>query len=233
MLQTTLFEGLATPPAPRRCRPRHAPSRRPPTAAVRASTVIDRLRFIDGRRVLTTTCGLRPVEISELARAARFGPIEVRYRIPTPDRRLAAVLEPNAPPPSLRFASLAAARRAGLVAGVVVAPLVPGVNAHEGDLRRLFAEARRAGAAFVAAEIVFSGDARREELVRALRRLHPRIAARHEVWRRTSSRPPHEERARIDALLESLRRQFDLPREAPRDVDPPGSASQRRFGFAV
>ncbi len=223
MMSPTLFPDL--PPPSARCAPRDEP-------APRTSHAVERLRFVDGRRSLTTHVGLRTDEIAELARAARFGPIEVRFRIPTPDRRLADVLDPHAPSPALRFASLRAARRAGLAAGVVVAPLVPGVNDHEGDLRRIFLAARRSGAAFVDAEIALPGDARRAELARELRRRYPRVAARHEVWRRTSNLSPAAERARLDALIDDLNRRFGLPRRVDGPVDPPGAGSQRRFAFA-
>jgi len=183
--------------------------------------------------VLVTRTGLRQAEIDELAAASRFGPIEVRHEIATPDRRLARVLEPHATSPSLRFASIRAARRAGLVAGLVVGPLIPGVNDNEADLRRLVAEAKRAGAAFVVAEIVVPGEERRAALVRELKRSYPRVAARHEVRRRTSSLSAAEERARIEAVVAELRRRFDLPRSADGPLGPPGSGLQRRFAFAI
>jgi DNA repair photolyase len=231
MLQSALFPGLTLPPRGR-CEPRREPQPRHRTPAV-----IDRLRWIAvgaaARRVLTTNVGLSSAEIAELARAARFGPIEIRFRIATPDRRLAAILDPHAPPPSLRLASLRAARRAGLVAGVVVGPLIPGVTANEADLRELVAKAKASGAAFVADEVVLPGKPRRDELARVLRARYPRVAARFEVWRRTSSRPPGEERTRVESVLAELRARFDLPREAPVTVGPPGSGSQRQFAFAV
>jgi hypothetical protein len=227
MMQPALFPEL-TPPPRRRCERRREPQPRRPTPAV-----IDRLRWIDGRRVLTTSVGLSSTDIAELARAARFGPIEVRFRIPTPDRRLAALLDPHAPSPTMRLASLRAARRAGLVAGVVVAPLIPGVNANDADLRELFARAKASGAAFVADEVVLPGRPRRDELSRVLRARYPRVAARYEVWRRTSARPPDEERARVAALLDDLRGRFGLPRTGGGETGPPGSGSQRRFAFAV
>jgi DNA repair photolyase len=227
MQQGALFPAVTSGPrAP--CERRAEPRRRRPTPAV-----IERLRWSGGRRVLTTTAGLSSAEIAELARAARFGPVEVRFRVPTPDRRLAAILDPRAPPPGLRLASLRAARRAGLVAGVVVAPLVPGVNASEADLAELFAKAKASGAAFVDGEIVVPGLPRRAGLSRLLRARYPRVAARFEVWLRTSDRPPAEERARLEALLDGLRARFGLPRGAPPTVGPPGAASQRRFAFAV
>jgi DNA repair photolyase len=232
MIERSLFPELTTPDPRRRCAPRRERTPRPASRPRRTSHVVDHLRFVDGRRVVVTNVGLRPAEIEELARAARFGPIEVRHRIPTPDRRLASILDPHAPSPHLRFVALRDARRAGLVAGVFVGPLIPGVNDHELDLRKLFAEARRAGAAFVAAEVATPGDRRRTELDRELRRRYPRVAARHEMWRRASSLTAHEERKRIEELFAELGRQFGIPSNAAGPVGPPGSEHQRRFSFA-
>src|SRR5262245_56691912 len=95
-------------PAPH---PRAGPGGELRPAPARASvparrSVIDGLRWSGGRRVLVTSGRLDARNLAELRRAARFGPIEVRFRIPTPDRRLAAVLDRGAPPPALRFAAL-------------------------------------------------------------------------------------------------------------------------------
>jgi DNA repair photolyase len=213
---------------PRRCSARARPQRRRS-----APTVIDRLRWDGGRRVLTTTAGLSAADIAELADAARFGPVEVRFRIPTMDRRLAAVLDPHAPAPPLRLVSLRAARRAGLLAGVVAAPLIPGVTAAEAGLTELFARAKAAGALFVDDEIVIPGRPRRDELARLLRRRYPRVAARFEVWLRTSDRTPAEERIRIESALEALRARFRLPRRVSLGTAPQGDGRQIQFGFAV
>jgi DNA repair photolyase len=204
--------------------------------------VEDRLREEGGRRVLVTSTALRGAEIAELARLSRNGglhegPIEVRFRVATPDRRLAAIVEPSAAPPALRMASLRNARRAGLVAGLVVAPLIPGVTAHEGDLVSLLAEARTSGASFVRAEVRFLDPVRTADLLRTLRRHYPRVAARLEVWLRTASRPPGEERSRIEARVEELARRFGLPRRHPCDAEPPASPPcfdpQQHFSFRI
>lgn len=203
-----------------------------PTQTVARSSVIDRLRWQNGRRVLLTSGRLDALDFGELARAARFGPIEVRVRIPTPDRRLAAVLEPGAPPPALRFATLRLARRAGLVAGVVAGPLVPGVTANERDLVTLFASARAAGAEFLVAEVAIPKAPREEALRQRLRHAYPRVAARFEVWRRTSRLAPEEERNRIFGLIGELGRRFGLPGSPAGARDPDHPRGQRRFAFA-
>jgi DNA repair photolyase len=179
-----------------------------------------------------TSGRLEAREIGELVRATRFGPIEVRVRIPTPDRRLAAVLEPAQPPPALRFAVLRLARRAGLVAGVVAGPLLPGITANERDLVALFASARAAGAAFLVAEVAVPRAPREQALRARLRRAYPRVAARLEVWRRTSRLAPEEERNRILELTRELGCRFGLPGSPDGAHDPEHPGRQRRFAFA-
>lgn len=209
MTADTLFPLVATAPRDR-CERRREPRRRP--GRVPAS---ERLRWEGGVRVLTTT-DLTPADIGELSVAARSGPVEVRLAIPTPDRRLSSALEPGAPPPSLRFAALRAARRAGLAAGVVVAPLIPGVNDTEFDLVRLLDEARAAGAAFVGFRVACPSERRSRELVQSLRARCPRAAARYEVRRIMSDRQPTDDPGTTEApgARESLARM--LRRLAPR-----------------
>lgn len=186
-------------------------------------------------RVITTT-ELTPRDISDLSAAARSGPIEVRLAIPTTDRRLAAALEPGAPSPSLRFAALRAARRAGLVAGVVVAPLIPGVNDVEFDLTRLLGEARAAGAAFVGFRVSCPSERRSRELVRSLRASCPRAAARFEVRRIMADRTPAEEADAPEAVARMLRRLAPrcgvALRPDPATLTPSPPCSQAEFPFA-
>lgn len=197
MSGATLFP-LVTSASRDRCERRREPRPRPARVPV-----ADRLRWEGGVGVLTTT-DLTTSDLGELSAAARRGPVEVRFAVATPDRRLARALEPGAPPPSLRFAALRAARRAGLRAGVIVAPLIPGVNDVECDLDRLLAEAREAGAEFVAVRVSRPSEHRYRELVRSLRTLYPRAAARCEVHRILADRAPAEESEAARRLVERL-----------------------------
>ena len=184
---------------------------------------------------MLTTTGLSSSEIEELKRAARFDPVEVRFRVPTPDRRLAAALEPGTPPPSLRLAGLRAARRAGLMAGVLVAPLLPGVNDIECDLARLLAEAGRSGAAFVEFGILRPTEHGSRRLVRSLRTSYPRAAARLEVRRLLASAEPSDDEVALEHMLLRLAREFGVAlranplRSSGSDA---GDGAQGRFSFA-
>jgi DNA repair photolyase len=66
--------------------------------------------------------------------------------ITTLDGGLARVLEPRAPQPAARLAALAELRRAGVPAGVLVAPVIPGINDHE--IPSVLAAAAQAGASY-------------------------------------------------------------------------------------
>lgn len=230
MIDAPLLPGLNEAGRPLRCTPSRESRRRPGNRSV-----TDRLWFENGRRVLTATA-LHEDEIRELADAARFGPIEVCIRIPTPDARLCAILEPGAPRPSARFASLRAARRAGLEAGVLVAPLLPGVTDLENDVAEVLARARECGATFAAHETVIprrdESGTPRSSLLRTLRNRYPRVAARCEVRLRTAPRPAAEERLRLAELVTRLARRFGLRTGADAPPVRGDSPGQRTFAFA-
>jgi hypothetical protein len=198
----------------------------------------------DPIRVLTLDRPLAPEETAELAAASgtsRSVLLEIRVRIPTVDRRLSAVLEPKGVAPARRFAALRALRRAGLTAGVLVAPLVPGIDDLERDLVELVARARSCGASFLAYEIESPDARRRTELLRLLRQRYPRVAARYEVHLATASLPPDREAERASAVVASLARRFGIALRPPtgqfgairrpaRLASEPGG--QHRFAFA-
>lgn len=209
-----------------------APGPSAPASQAPQGSCVARLERIGGERVLTAT-GLSSADLSDLVQASMEGPVAVRIRVPTPDRRLSQALEPGLPPPSLRFAALRQARRAGLRAGVLIAPLTAGVNDVECDLARIVDEARRAGA-FVAFELGSSTPADDRRLVRDLRRVYPRAAARVEVCRVRLEPAPGAARHRIETTLQRLASAagVELRMRAPTPFDGP-RGGQARFSFAV
>jgi hypothetical protein len=184
--------------------------------------------------VLTTSAPLTDHDLRDLARFARVAQVEVRFRIPSTDRRLAAVLDPTGPAPPLRFAGLRAARRAGLRAGVLIAPLVPGVNGIEVELRDLLVQSRASDSEFVESALDLPGPDRAAALLGTLRGRYPRVAARYEVWLRTAARSSGEDRGRVEALLADLGRRFRVPVGSRPGAAPhaPAPPWQRTFAFA-
>jgi len=83
-----------------------------------------------------------------LAELARVAEATVFLSIPFADDALARAIEPFVPPPSVRFQTLACLSAAGVPTGVLVAPIIPGLNDSQIPAvleRAAAAGARRAG----------------------------------------------------------------------------------------
>jgi DNA repair photolyase len=103
--------------------------------------------------VTKSTLILRDLDL--LTQIARRNTLVVHITITTPDADLARKLEPRAPRPDLRLAAVRKLREAGIVAGVLCCPLLPGITDSEADIDRMAELAAEAGASFFAANPLF------------------------------------------------------------------------------
>ena len=85
-------------------------------------------------------------DLDLLAELARFHAATVLISLTTLDRTLTPKLEPRTSLPEHRLAAIRALRDAGVPVGVLVSPVIPGLNDHE--IPRLVAAAAEAGAGF-------------------------------------------------------------------------------------
>ena len=91
-------------------------------------------------------------DIDVLSELARYRAVKVSLSINSLDSELARRLEPRASLPSARLAALAQLTQAGIPAGVMVAPVIPGLNDHE--IPAVLRAARDAGAHWAGMEIL-------------------------------------------------------------------------------
>ncbi len=83
-------------------------------------------------------------DIDLLAELTRRASARVYLSIPFADPVAAAAIEPVAPPPQRRFEALARLHAAGIATGVMVAPIIPGLN--DRDVPEILRRAAEAGA---------------------------------------------------------------------------------------
>jgi len=83
-------------------------------------------------------------DLDLLAPMAERRLVRVCLSVTTLDRRLAGVMEPRAATPARRLQAIEALARAGIPAGVLAAPLIPGLN--DAELERILEAAARSGA---------------------------------------------------------------------------------------
>ena len=91
-------------------------------------------------------------DIDLLRELARWNAAEVHLSINSLDGELARKLEPRASSPRHRLTAVEALANAGIPVGVLVAPIIPGLNDHE--IPRVLEEAGKAGARWAGMQII-------------------------------------------------------------------------------
>jgi DNA repair photolyase len=110
-----------------------------------------------------------------LCQIASTNELVIHLSITTPDAALARLLEPRAPRPDLRFHTVRRLREAGLRAGVLCAPLLPGLTDSGAALDRMAALARQARACFLHGNPLFLKPCSKEIYLSFIREHFPAL----------------------------------------------------------
>jgi DNA repair photolyase len=131
-----------------------------------------------GRRIgIVTKSTLVARDIDVLVEIARRNKLVVHVTITTPDVELARKLEPRAPRPDLRFATVARLRAAGLTVGILCSPLLPGITDTANALDQMARQAAAAGASFFSAQPLFLKPCSRPTYLSFVRENFPALEA--------------------------------------------------------
>ncbi|HEY5709022.1 MAG TPA: radical SAM protein, partial [Solirubrobacterales bacterium] len=90
---------------------------------------------------------MRDVEIYE--RMAEHLPVSVNLSVPTLDEEAWRATEPHTPSPSARLDAVAELRSRGIDSGVLIAPLMPGINDSPNQVQPIIDRAKEANATFL------------------------------------------------------------------------------------
>ncbi len=120
-------------------------------------------------------------DIDLLTEIAKKNTLVLHLTITTPDASLARLLEPRAPRPDLRFAAVRQLREAGLTAGILCSPLLPGITDSAEALDRMAGLAAAARASFFAAEPLFLKSCSRPTFLSFVREHFPQLEADYAV----------------------------------------------------
>lgn len=121
---------------------------------------------------------LRDVEIYE--RMARKLPVSVNLSVPTLDEKVWRATEPHTPSPAARLDALVELRRRGIDSGVLIAPLMPGINDSAEQVQPIVDRAREAGATFLGGVALHLRDEVREVFFGWLQAKRPDLLPRYE-----------------------------------------------------
>ena len=121
---------------------------------------------------------LRDIEIYE--RMAKRLPVSVNLSIPTLDEKVWRETEPHTPSPTARLDAVAELRRRGIDSGVLIAPLMPGINDRPDQVQPLVDRAREAGATFLGGVALHLRDEVRQVFFAWLETKRPDLIPKYE-----------------------------------------------------
>jgi len=127
--------------------------------------------------------------------------------VPTLDERAWRETEPHTPNPRARIEAVAELKRAGIRTGILVAPLMPGINDAPEQVEPILELAADAGADYVSGIALHLRKGVREVFFEWLREHRPELVARYEQLYQRGAYAPMAERRRLARLVKGP----DLP----------------------
>jgi DNA repair photolyase len=141
-----------------------------------------------------------------LLRLQQHNELQIHISLITHDAALARKLEARSPVPAARLRALRKLVDAGVNAGLIVAPVLPGITDDLAHLDTLFAAAREAGARFVHAGALRLYAAVRDRFLPVLGEHFPELGPRYQrAYARQAGAPKEYARA-LSRRIEKLRR---------------------------
>lgn len=174
--------------------------------------VLERLARCEGLSFgIITKSPLVARDIDVLRRVAAHNDIEIYVSLISLDPKLVRVLEARSPVPAARLRALKRLTDAGLRAGLIVAPVLPGITDDVPHLEALLRAARAAGAHFVHAGALRLYAGVRDRFLPLLAQHFPHLSERYgRAYARHSSAPAAYARA-LKRRIQRLQQRCGLP----------------------
>jgi DNA repair photolyase len=165
--------------------------------------ILEVLRSYHGLSIgIITKSSLVTRDLDLLQALSKCNEVTVNISLATADARLARLLELRSPIPAARLRALRRLTEGGIHAGLLVAPIIPGVTDDWAGLARLMEAGKEAGARYVVGSALRLGPAARHRFLPFLTKEFPALAER---YRRHYAGKDHVSQSYQDALNRRLR----------------------------
>jgi DNA repair photolyase len=138
---------------------------------------------------------MRDVEIFE--RMSKHVPVSVNLSVPTLDEEAWRATEPHTPSPSARLDAVAELRRRGIDSGILIAPLMPGINDSPEQVQPIVDRAKAAGASFLGGVALHLRDEVKDVFFAWLEDKRPDLLPRYERLYKGRSYLPASDRSKL------------------------------------
>jgi DNA repair photolyase len=174
---------------------------------------------------------MRDVEIYA-AMVKRGLPVSVNLSVPTLDEDAWRATEPHTPSPAARLDAVAELRRRGIDSGVLIAPLMPGINDSPEQVRPIVERARAAGATFLGGVALHLRDEVKDVFFAWLEQKRPDLLPRYEALYQGRAYMRLEQRKQTTRALRGwgrsrMRSPEASARTSPGRSDEPGGDSRQ------
>jgi DNA repair photolyase len=161
---------------------------------------------------------------------AERAPVAANLSVPTIDEKAWRATEPHTPHPMKRLEAVAELTRAGIPTGILIAPLMPGINDQPEQVERILELAAEAGAVDVGGIALHLRGEVKDLWFDWLRDNRPDLLPRYERLYARGAYAPQAERDRLAALAKPRGRRSPRtgrgPEAAPAERDPAGGAPE-------
>ena len=145
---------------------------------------------------------------------------QANLSVPTLDERAWRATEPHTPHPRKRLEAIGELNRAGIPTGILIAPLMPGINDSPVQVERILELATEAGATNIGGVALHLRGEVRGIFFDWLRDQRPDLVERYEELYRRGAYAPVQERRRLGALVAGGRARMRAPSMRGRDPAP-------------
>ena len=170
---------------------------------------------------IVTKSALIARDLRYLCKIASNNELTICISITTPDAALARLLEPRAPRPDLRFATVRRLREAGLRAGILNSPLLPGITDTGPALNRMAELARQARACFLHANPLFLKPCSKETYLAFIREHFPALEPMYRTRYEKDAFVPRAYAERCRELLRAACKKHGLGRRSVQPENEP------------
>ncbi|PYQ97020.1 MAG: radical SAM protein, partial [Acidobacteria bacterium] len=165
------------------------------------------------------------VELSKVATAT------VYVSVPTVDEHAWELLEPGTAHPLQRLRAVRELVDAGINAGVLMNPIVPGFSSSRAKLERTVKAIADHGARFVGCNVMFLEDGTRAHFMRFLETEFPSWVPRYErLYEKKYA--PQDYRKQVQGMIRLLQERYGLPPRGEPHEKPDVRSEPEQVGFA-
>ena len=165
---------------------------------------------------IVTKSNLVVRDIDVFQQIAKTNRLFVNLTITTLKVDLARILEPRAPRPDLRLEAMQKLNQAGIDAGVICAPVLPGITDSPRDLENLVRATAQAGGKYIYANSLFLKPCSSAVFLPFLEKEFPHLAESYRQRYKDRDFLPASYRKRLSQLMKRLRQKHGIPSDYDR-----------------